>query len=134
MTERVAVLPVLLAGLLVYLLRTGKKKFPAPHKGWNWIIGGFLLLLFASILDITEQFDSLNRFVVIGDTAAEEFLKEFVGFFGGALALAIGLVRWIPGVQELAGETAERTRAEEALRVSEANLRLVTDSVPAFLA
>jgi hypothetical protein len=109
-------LTILLAGILLYLLRVRKEKSQASHRGWNWIIAGFSLLLFASVLDITEQFDSLNRFVVIGNTAPQAFLKEFVGYFGGTLALAIGFVRWIPGVQELTGEIAERKRAEDLLR------------------
>ena len=123
----------LIAGLLLFLLRVKGSRFPAVHKGWNWIIGGFSLLLFASLMDITDNFESLNRYVVIGDTTTRAFLEEFVGYFGGFLALAIGLVRWIPGVQELEGEVAERKRAEATLRESEEHLRLITDAVPAAI-
>jgi PAS domain S-box-containing protein len=83
-----------------------------------------------SLVDITDNFEELNRFVIIGDTPTEAFLEKFVGFLGGFSILAIGLVRWIPSVQRLSDEIAERTRAEKALMESEARLRAVFDNTP----
>ena len=94
------------------------------------IVGGFGLLLFGSVLDITDNFDSLNRFVVIGDTEVQAFLEKFVGYLGGYALLAIGLLRWIPTIEDL----SERKRVEEALRGREAQMRLVTDALPALIA
>ncbi|MFP6741593.1 MAG: HAMP domain-containing sensor histidine kinase [Alphaproteobacteria bacterium] len=55
--------------------------------------------------------------MVIGDTEAQAFLEKFVGFLGGFIVLAIGLVLWIPR------ELEDRQRAEEALRDSEERLK-----------
>ena len=68
------------------------------HRGWHLVVGGFCLLLFASLLDITDNFVSLNRFVVVGDTEIQTLLENLVGYLGGSIVLTIGLVQWIPTV------------------------------------
>jgi PAS domain S-box-containing protein len=108
----------------LYLVFVGRTRLPTASRGWNWIIGGFCLLLFGSLVDITDNFETLNRFVVIGDTETEAFLEKFVGFLGGFIVLAIGLVQWIP--QEL----AERKQAEEELAEKEALLRITLEHMP----
>jgi hypothetical protein len=107
---------LVLLGLVVFLWQAGKSRFSLARQGWGAILTGFGLLLFASIIDITDNYPSLNRFVVIGDTEAEAFLEKFVGFLGGFVLLAVGLVRWVPTVQQLSDErnslkakVAERT-------------------------
>ena len=112
--------------LVVFLWRFGMNRFEANRKGWNLVFSGFLLLLFASVLDITDNFEELNRFVVIGDTEVEAFLEKSVGFLGGFILLTIGLVLWIPTVQRLSDEIRERQRAEENLeeKVSERTRQL----------
>jgi len=106
---------VVLAGIFLYLFDAGKRKFRSAQPGWNFIVSGFGLLLFASILDITDNFDSLNRFVVIGDTEVEAFLEKFVGFLGGFIILAIGLVKWIPRIARLDDEISRRRKVEADL-------------------
>ena len=106
---------VVLLGIVGFLWKTGRGRFEFTRKGWNLIIVGFGLLLIGSLFDITDNFEELNQFVVIGDTPTEAFLEKFVGFLGGFVILAIGLVKWIPSVQRLSDEVAERKRAENAL-------------------
>ncbi len=75
-----------------------------------------------SLVDITDNFEELNRFVIIGDTPTEAFLEKFVGFLGGFCILAIGLVRWIPSVQKLSDEIAERKKVEKELLKTQLDL------------
>ena len=117
-------------GIFMFVLVVGRGRFKLAHHGWRFIVVGFGLLLFGSVLDITDNFDSLNRFVVIGDTEAQAFLEKFVGYLGGYAFLAIGLLRWIPTVEDL----SERKRIEQELRGREAQMRLVTDALPALIA
>jgi PAS domain S-box-containing protein len=107
---------VVLLGIFIFLLNAGRACFEMTGKGWNLIIGGFGLLLFGSLLDITDNFESLNRFIVIGNTEVEAFLEKFIGFLGGFCLLALGLCRWIPRIQRLPAEILQRKQAEEALR------------------
>lgn len=104
-----------LIGIVVFLWHAGKARFEHTRKGWNLIIVGFVLLWFGSLIDITDNFESLNRFVIIGDTEAQAILEKFVGFLGGFVVLAVGLFQWIPSVQQLTDEINERKKTEEAL-------------------
>jgi diguanylate cyclase (GGDEF)-like protein/PAS domain S-box-containing protein len=99
-----------LAGLTFFLWRAGKNRFENLKKGWHVILAGFLLLLIGSILDITDNFENLNRYVIIGDTGTEAFLEKFVGFLGGFFVIFIGMVKWIPNVQGLSDRIDRRTQ------------------------
>ena len=87
---------LILLGIVLFLWWTGRQRVDAARKGWNFIVTGFGLLLFGSLIDITDNFEYLNRFVVIGDTEVQAFLEKFVGFLGGFIVLAWGLVLWMP--------------------------------------
>jgi signal transduction histidine kinase/DNA-binding NarL/FixJ family response regulator len=105
---------ITLLGIVLFLLKTGANKGDLIGQGWYFIVGGFALLLFGSVLDITDNFESLDRYVVIGDTEIEAFLEKFVGYMGGFISLALGLVQWMPGVQRLTEEISQREEAEKA--------------------
>lgn len=118
---------VVLAGLIFYLWRLGRRSDFVSTEGWNLILAGFILLLAGTLLDITDNYDSLNRFVVIGDTETEAFLEKVVGYLGGFIVLAIGLVRWAPSMEKLAKEVHLRKEAEEELRTLNADLEARID-------
>lgn len=92
---------VVLLLIVVFLYFAGKKRSDISRRGWRLIIMGFGLLLFGSIMDVTDNFESLNRFVVVGDTETQAVLEKMVGFLGGFMLLAIGLLRWIPTVASI---------------------------------
>lgn len=96
----------LLAAIIGYLALATGRRSDLSRPGWRLILAGFGLLLFASVLDITDEFEGLGRWVVIGDTPVQAGLEKIVGFLGGFLLLAIGLVRWIPTVASM--ERVER--------------------------
>ncbi len=87
---------LVLGGLLGFLVYVGKTRLPSSSQGWSWIIGGFSLLLFVSVMDFTVIFATLSRFVLVGDTETQAFLEKSIGFLGGFIVLAIGLLKWIP--------------------------------------
>ncbi|RLJ21952.1 hypothetical protein DJ030_02975 [bacterium endosymbiont of Escarpia laminata] len=106
---------LILLSLVWWLWLQGTKKNLYTRKGWNFILTGFCLLLLGSLLDISDNFESLNWLLIVGDTEMEAFLEKFVGFLGGFLLLAFGLVKWIPEVHALSDEISERKRTEEEL-------------------
>jgi len=114
---------IVLLGIVVFLWNAGRRKFQQTRKGWNLIIIGFSLLLMGSLVDITDNFEELNRFVISGDTPTEDVLEKFVGFLGGFCILAIGLVKWIPSVQKLSDEIAERKQVEKELLKTQLDLQ-----------
>lgn len=107
--------------IFLYLWRAGRKRAELSRKGWRLLLCGFGLLLFGSAIDITDNFESLNRFVLVGDTRTQAVLEKMVGFLGGFFLVAVGLVRWIP--------TLSSVRRTESLlgELSQANVRLATN-------
>ena len=110
---------VIVAGIVWLLVHRGKVLVSSDRLGWRSIQVGFALLLLGSVLDITDNFESLNRFVIVGDTDAEAFLEKLVGYLGGFMLLAFGLTRWIPSLVRFANESEERQAAEDSLAFSQ---------------
>ncbi len=109
---------LVLLALVCFILGAADARLEMARPGWRLIVVGFALLLFGSVLDITDNFDSLNSYVVIGDTETEAFLEKVVGFLGGFLLIGIGLYKWIPAVHELSKEIETRNQAEKDLQSS----------------
>ncbi len=93
---------VVIALILFYIWKIGKNRGLNRQKGWGFIIYGWLFVLFGSVLDITDNFESLNWLIIIGDTETEAFLEKFVGFLIGYILLFIGFLFWLPaGVKKV---------------------------------
>ncbi|MCH9651993.1 MAG: response regulator [Deltaproteobacteria bacterium] len=105
--EILAVLVVL--GVTTLYWRLGRSSGLQEERGWNAILIGFLLLLLGTVVDVTDHFDSLSRFVILGRTGVQSLMEKVVGFIGGFLFIAIGLNRWLPHI-------AARRKAEKELR------------------
>ncbi len=110
---------IVLLFIVIFLKRSATKNLDKTNAGWKLIELGFLLLMFGSVLDITDNFESLNRYIIIGDTQVEAFLEKVVGYLGGFILLALGLYRWIPSIRQLNVEREGHKTAESALQLSE---------------
>lgn len=115
--------------LFGFVYITGTRTLQHNIQGWNMIIGGFGLLLFASVWDITDNFTSLNRFVVVGDTPVQAMLEEVVGYLGGFVLLLLGILRWLP----LVFEGAKAEHRQELADIQERYKSLVELSPDAIL-
>jgi hypothetical protein len=82
--------------LLLLLWHKGRKELLGRLDGWQQVIIGCCLVLFGSLLDITDNFPELDKFVVVGHTPVEAFLEKVVGYLGGFLFLFVGFWKWIP--------------------------------------
>ena len=103
-----------LLGIVIHLANAGRNNSELTKKGWSFIFYGFILLLFGSLVDITDNFQNLNRFIVIGDTDTQAYLEKVVGYLGGFILIAIGLLLWLPNIQRLSVEVLQRKQAEAA--------------------
>ncbi|MFQ5749916.1 MAG: hypothetical protein ACE5H3_10735 [Planctomycetota bacterium] len=121
----------LVAGWLVLiLLKARSSRQISAVVGWRFLLAGFLLLFFGSVIDVTDNFPSLNRFVVIGDTETEAFLEKVVGYLLGYVLLAVGVWRWLPRLAELHDLTHQRLEVQkERVKVLHATMRTVQDIV-----
>ena len=68
--------------------------------GWHFIQMGFAFILFGMLVDITDNFPELDKYILIGDTIYESFLEKVVGYTFGFILLAFGIWRWIPKIIE----------------------------------
>lgn len=115
----------IVAGLFLYVLVMGRRTGQHAYAGWGALVGGFGLLLFASVLDITDNFDGLNHFVVVGDTHVQAFLEKVVGYSGGFVLLLVGFLRWLPLVAE-----SSRSREHQMLIETQQRYRDLVELSP----
>ncbi|MCK4910861.1 MAG: PAS domain S-box protein [Thermodesulfovibrionales bacterium] len=145
---------IITAVFVLYLWRAGIKGGIHRQRGWSYILLGFSLILFGMAIDITDNFPSLNKYVIVGDTEAEAFLEKVVGSLFGFIFLGIGFYIWFPIVVkfketqaallgahdelelkveertgELSRELDERNRIELALMKNEKFLSEVLNSI-----
>ncbi len=122
---------LLLGAIVVWLWRMGRRHGLARQPGWRIIWTGFLLIFCGSLLDITDNFPQLNRFILIGDTPLEALLEKVVGYLGGVAVLAWGFWRWMPNVaslqraqQQLCDSAQECSVPDRAAELQMLNVRL----------
>lgn len=84
-----------------YLLAVRKRADIFKKPGWSLIIGGFSLILFGMLIDLSDNFAALDRFVVVGDTTFEAVFEKVVGYLLGFTLLAFGFWKWLPHVIEV---------------------------------
>ena len=106
---------LVLAATVVLAFRIDRRDQLAGDRGWRFIEAGFLLLLFGALVDVSDHFEELSRFVILGRTPYQSFAEKVVGFLGGFAFLSFGLWLWLPHV-------VARRRAEEELRQAHAEL------------
>ena len=93
------ILRALIVAVIFYLIySSGRDKDIRQQKGWFYIITGFGLILFGMIVDITDNFPTLNKYIIIGDTVYQAFIEKVIGYLIGFFLLAIGFWKWLPVV------------------------------------
>lgn len=116
----------LLTFIFILILRAyGTSK--RPLKGSKYIVIGFGLLLFGALIDITDNYPSLNWTVVMGDTPTQAVLEKFVGGIVGFTLLGIGMMLWLPELRKV-------REKDEQLRAEKLRSDLVFDSSPVGMA
>ncbi len=116
--------------IFFYLIRIGRKSQDiSSQKGWGWVLLGFGLLFFGSLIDITDNFETLNKFILIGDTPAEAFLEKVVGYLAGTFAVFIGFLQWFPMLFKLKRQEAILQETEARYRESVENSPIAIFSV-----
>lgn len=86
--------------IVVGMWRTGKRENLRRERGWSLILGGFCLLFFGALVDLSDHFPDLSRFIILGRTPYQAVAEKLVGFLGGYTLLAVGFWRWLPHITE----------------------------------
>ena len=89
---------LVLGGIVCYIWWISLRRSFRRVQGWWFIVVGFNLIFIGSLFDITDNFESLNRFVIIGDTPSEALFENLIGDLLGASFLLVGFWHWLPTV------------------------------------
>ena len=114
---------VVLAALFLYLIVRGRQSRFGNLPGARLIIAGFGLMLFATILDITDEIPGLERYVVIGATEIQAYIETFCGYLAAFGTLFVGFVRIIPSIARI-------EKADQELFEKEEKFRTVFETIP----
>lgn len=146
---------LIVGGIFIYLWIVGRKEGIHQQEGWLYILVGFATILFGMLIDITDNFPNLNRYIIIGDTEYQAILEKIFGYLLGFFLLAIGFWKWMPTVimlketqrelnkshtllelkvkertASLESENYDRKQLEEELRENEKRLETLLYSIP----
>lgn len=88
-------------GGILYNIIKSKKNQTNNESGVNLVILGIFLLFLSSLIDITDNFPSLNNLIIIGDTEPQALLEKLFGHTLGPIFLFLGLKKWLPNIIEL---------------------------------
>ena len=114
--------------IFLYLRSLRRKEDVRFRKAWIFVPIGFGLIFFGSLLDITDNFPSLNKYIVIGNTKYEEFFEEVIGYLFGFVFVAIGFWKWIPSILALRKEekALKKEKVDLQLKIEELTVELNT--------
>ncbi len=111
---------IIVAAILLSLFSYTKKHELYEIKGWKYMRVGFFLIFLGTVVDITDNFTSLNQYIIIGDTEGEAILEKIIGYLFGFASLAYGIRLWIPKVLEL-HDRREKEITDASKRIKKLN-------------
>lgn len=109
------ILRAIITGIILLFLILRKDMWEyRQNRGWKFFVTGIAFIFIGTLVDITDNFPNLNRFIVIGDTPYQSFLEKVIGYLFGYQFLAIGIWLWIPAI--IAHEKQSRQQADDAMQ------------------
>lgn len=129
------ILRTLFIAILLYNVTLNKirVKSDTSNNGWMLIQIGISFVLFGSLLDITDNFEMFNRFVILGKTKYSAFFISLFGYLPGIALTSIGFSRWIPKVRQVENKRSEleidNVKIKELKQQLDTILRSIGDAV-----
>ncbi|MCK5535603.1 MAG: PAS domain S-box protein, partial [Bacteroidales bacterium] len=126
--------------MIIIIIRHFRKSiYNEAPLGYQYILYGFYFLFFAALLDLSDNFIILNKFIIFGDTAVEAFLEKITGYTLGYLFLFLGFYQIFPIFKELVQTKRDLSTLELAIEnaseeVLVTNIKgIVSFANPAFI-
>ena len=114
--------------LLGYIWWKTRKEGFHNERGFRFVIVAALFLCLSVAIDLTDNFSSADKLVVLGDTDTALYLKR-TGYLIGIISFMFGVVRWLP-LASLGKQVQERKEAAQALEESEELYRSLVENAP----
>ena len=108
-------------GICVYLWFLTGRRGVRREWGWPYIFAALCLINIGLLISLTEDFPSLSRFVFLGNSPYEPFIKNLLVFFTGFVLLIVGIAKMIPPIVALkeTREALEESHEQLEKRVQE---------------
>ncbi|WP_120495752.1 PAS domain S-box protein [Kiloniella sp. EL199] len=100
-------------------------------QGWNYITAGFIFLAFGSLLDVTDNFLQLDKFLIVDDIPVQAILEKLVGYLGGTLFLFVGAIKVATSFKKLSEQVECFESAERTVERHNDFLQTLLDAMPA---
>ncbi|MBT8490740.1 MAG: hypothetical protein KJN62_06815 [Deltaproteobacteria bacterium] len=110
--------------IVLFLLFNPGIKQLKQIRGWKFFLAGFCLVFLGMLIDITDNFEILNRFIIIGDTQYQALIEKIFGYLLGFIFIAIGIWSWIPRMIEL------QNKREEELEEATQKINILSGLLP----
>ncbi len=108
---------LIVAVIFCLLYSSGRDKGVRQQQGWFYLVAGFGLIFFGMVVDVTDNFPALNKYIIIGDTEYQAFIEKVIGYLAGFSLLAIGFWKWLPVVITLRKTENALKEAHDLLEV-----------------
>lgn len=106
--------------IFAYLLHLRANSALGRQAGWGWIVAGFGLISFGTVVDVIEEIIPTQTLNSFRGASLLPFLENLLGYLPGFACLATGLWKWTPTATEL-----QRAQAELDLIFENANVGLI---------
>lgn len=100
------------------------------HKGWLYVVYGFALIFLGMIIDITDNFPELNKFIIIGDTPYQAFIEKVVGYLTGFFLLSLGFWRFLPSIAEVEINKDKLESSNNELKIALSQIKTLHGIIP----
>lgn len=111
------ILRALLTGAIFLYLRAMRGQgSPRLRKAWIFFIIGFGLLFFGGLLNLSDHFPTLQRYLTLGRRDYADLLEQVIGYLFGLLFVGIGFWQWTPAILALRAEELALRRSQEELQ------------------
>ena len=119
--------------LCLYLWYLSGKKGVRREAGWPPIFGACVIVNIGLIINITANFPSLSKFLILGNSPYQPFVKNLVVFPSAFILLMLGVARMIPATSALRDAQAalkeSHMRLEKRVEERTAELRLTNEKL-----
>jgi len=110
----IEIIRVFFTAFIVYYLYSRISRAGIWYNGWRYIFAGFCFMLFASLLDITDNIPGLEKYIIIGDTVPQAILEKICGYLLSSALILIGFIKLVPLHAQLL-QTRKDLQHKEAL-------------------
>lgn len=108
--------------VIAIVIAKGRQIGKSLDTGLQFILAGFFLLLFGSIIDLVDDYDATLALIPYSDYLLHPIVEKGVGYLLGFVLLGYGFLKWLPKIQSHEQELKKRVAIQRQLQRNETTL------------